>query len=329
MQFRSEIPINQPDFEIDFSQRILLMGSCFSSEIGNKLKDNKLNTLINPFGTQFNPIAIQQSFSRIYTRERYSSNELVRYNDLYFSWDHSQYFSHPNKETCLNTINEQIDFANDFMRTAHVFVFTLGSAIAYFLKEGGFYVSNCHKVPQKHFEKRILQEKEILTALHNLIFMVKDINPKAKIIFTVSPVRHKRDGFHINNISKSLLMVALHKTQKEFEDTYYFPSYEIVMDELRDYRFYKEDMVHPNHTAVNYVWQKFSDTFFSQETQNKIKSIAKINNALAHRPQNPKSIHHKKFLYDLMKKIELLKVDLPSNAFEQELQFLKQKIYND
>lgn len=327
MQLFTEVPIPKPNFDINYQDGVFCLGSCFVNEIGQKLTDAKFHTCINPFGTQFHPLAMEQVMSRIFSRSYYTENEIFHFRELYFSWDHSNLYSTPRLKSTLATVNETIENGNDFLSKANVFIFTLGTAWAYLLKDAQFYVSNCHKVPQKHFEKHLLKRNQVLASLRNLVLMVKDIQPKSKIIFTISPIRHTRDGYRENHVSKGLLHNALHHLLKEFKEVEYFPSYEIVMDELRDYRYFKEDLVHLNDLGIQYVWEKFSQNYFLESTFKTLDEVKKIRMALEHRPTNPKSMNHRKFLYDTRKKAEILALKLPKNSLNKEIQELKNKIH--
>lgn len=326
MNLYSQVPIEKPGFDIQYQDGIFCLGSCFVAEIGDRLKQAKFQTLINPFGTQFHPLAMENVLSRVYTRSYYTEKEIYNYQGLFFSWDHSHLFSRPKLKQVLDLVNESIEDANDFLTRTSVFVFTLGTAWAYFLN-GGFSVSNCHKVPQKNFNKLLLSEKEVFDALRNMVLMVKDVKPNAKIIFTVSPVRHVRDGYRENHVSKGVLHRALHVLLREYQDVKYFPSYEIVLDELRDYRFYDKDLVHLNELGVDYIWDKFKSTYFSGETQGMMQEVDKMLMALAHKPINPEGVEHRKFLFDTMKKLERLAMQMPKNSLNEEINELKSRIH--
>ena len=329
MDFRTKININSPEFEIQHKDRVFCMGSCFAENIYKKLTEFKFISHFNPFGTLFHPQAIENAMMRIYTLEKYTENEIFSFNNLFFSWDHSTKFSSNNLENTLQNINSKLEIAHDFIMGSKTFIFTLGTAWAYQLKKGNFLVSNCHKIPQNQFNKVLLNHAQILKSIRNIVLMCRDLNEDANIIFTVSPVRHSRDGFWENNISKGSLHLALNQLIKEdLGNVYYFPSYEIVLDELRDYRFYEKDMLHPNQLAIDYIWERFSDVFFSEKTENLNKEIEKINLAVNHKPINPHSVQHRKFLYDTLKKVEQLAIELPKNAFYKEIEYLKYQIHN-
>lgn len=326
MKLFSQVPIENPGFDIQYQDGVLCLGSCFVSEIGQKINSAKFQTLINPFGTQFHPLAIENVLSRIYTRTYYTDQEIYRFKDLYFSWDHSHLYSKPKLNQVLDKVNESVELGNEFLGKTNVFIFTLGTAWAYFLK-GGFYVSNCHKVPQKYFEKHLLTSKQVYDALKNIIFMVKDVRPNAHIIFTVSPVRHTRDGFRENQVSKGVLQQALHYLMIEFPEINYFPSYELVLDEMRDYRYFDKDLVHLNELGVDYIWDKFKQYYFSDSTKKIMQGIDKAIQTLSHKPINADSIEYRKLLFDTLKKVETLALELPKNSLTQEIEELKNRIH--
>lgn len=326
MKLFSEVPITEPKNKIKHSSKILSIGSCFASEIGERLNDSGFQVLVNPFGTQFHPISIEYTFNRIYTREHYTDSEIFEYNGLYFSWDHSTNFSSIKKDKILTGINDRIDEANAFLLDSDVVIFTLGTAWAYYLTQGGFFVSNCHKIPQKHFSKRLLTKEQIVNSIRNLIEKIRDVRPNAQIIFTISPVRHIRDGYRENNVSKGVLHLAINDILNKYNDVDYFPSYEIAIDELRDYRYYASDLAHLNELGVDYIWEKFSGNYLTEEAQDLIVQIDKIKRAINHRPQNPESVYHKKFLYDTLKKAEELEIKLYPNALKNEIETLKKQI---
>lgn len=327
MKLFSEVPIHPIENKIDYKSKILAIGSCFASDIGKKLMDAEFQALVNPFGTQFHPLAIEHTFNRIYARELYVDSEIFYHNGLYFSWDHSTTFSKPQKEETLREVNERLEEGNSFLSQTTHFIITLGTAWAYYLPRGDFYVSNCHKVPQHHFKKLLLSQEQLQHSIQSLILKIKDVRPQAEIIFTISPVRHIRDGYRENNISKGALHLALHQIVKDFPDIHYFPSYEIVLDELRDYRYFGTDLAHINALGLDYIWNKFSQHYFSQEALDIMKQIEKIKKAAQHRAQNPTSVQHKKFVYDTLKKATELKKKLHPNALANEIQYLKNQSY--
>jgi len=318
MKFRTEIQLQPSERKISHSQQIFGIGSCFVSEIGQKLSDLKFRTLINPYGTLFHPLAIENALMRIFSLTEYSREEIFKYGELFFSWDHHTSFDRPTENETLKIINTELETANNFVRNANCFLLTFGTSWIYRLNDSGLFVANCHKVPQHVFEKSLLTEKQLCASIKNCFDLIFDVCPNAHIIATVSPVRHTRDGIIENSLSKARLISSLHEVLAKYETVDYFPTYELLNDDLRDYRFYSEDLVHPNQMAVDYIWQKFSEVYFDENTNSRIEQLNKINSALAHRPLNPKTVAYKEFLYKTGKMIEAAESQFPKNCFAEE-----------
>lgn len=318
MQFRTELRIPESDRKISHSRKILGMGSCFVDSIGEKLEEGKFQVMRNPFGTLFHPLAIENALARIVAMTCYTQEEIFKYKELYFSWDHHTSFSQPTMKATLEKINNELEMANEFMRTSDCFLITFGTSWVYKLKDLGLFVANCHKVPNNHFQKFLLTDTQIKSSMKNIFNMIFDINPEAQIISTISPVRHIKDGIVENNISKSRLISNLFEVGMQYENVDYFPSYELMMDDLRDYRFYKDDLIHPNSMAIDYIWEKFSQTYFNEDTLEKIKIAQKINSALNHKPFNPETTSYKEFLFKTKRMIESVEAEFPKDSFLTE-----------
>ena len=306
--------------KIDHSQLLFLAGSCFTEQIGQKLSAHKFRIIDNPNGILFNPVSISKSVLSYIQNKQYGEADLFYHNELWGSWEHHTRFSSVSKDTCLQKINASQSAAHGFLKNADWVLLTLGSAFVYEL-ENKQVVANCHKVPTDKFKKRVLAIDEVVTVLENLLLNLKAFNPKLKIIFTISPVRHLRDGFIENNRSKAILINSVHHVVDKYEHAFYFPSYELIIDDLRDYRFYAEDMVHPNYAATNYVWEKFVSTCIDPSSQLLMREINTINAARHHKPFNPASQAHQKFLKINLAKIEKLKEQFPYLNFEEEILF--------
>jgi len=314
MNFLTPVNIPEYSFSVHHQQQVLLLGSCFSENIGQKLKESKFQTTINPFGIIYNPISITNALKHIIEGRCYTKNELYNYNGKWLSWDHHGKFSSSSEEITLHQINDSLTKAQEtFNKTETVFI-TLGSAWVYEFIETNKLVANCHKLPSPSFTKRLLEVNEIVTSFSKII----EQHPGVKFIFTVSPVRHIKDGLSENNISKGVLHSAIHKLGQQFSNCFYFPAYEIVVDELRDYRFYKEDMVHPNQQAINYVWEKLKPSIFNEETVAMISKIEKLNNAINHKPFDFKSEQHQTFIKSQVKIMEQMEEQYNYLNFEQE-----------
>ncbi len=307
MNFRLEYTPKSFEKKIQHQDRLFLIGSCFTEQIGSKLSAHKFRTIENPNGILFNPVSIANALSAYVSDKQYKEEDLFRQNDLWGSWDHHTRFSALSNEGCLKKINASQLAAHQSLKNADWLLLTLGSAFVYELSDKRV-VANCHKVPTDKFTKRLLSTDEIIQKLKASLSQVRKFNPGINIIFTISPVRHLRDGFVENNRSKANLIAAVHQLINELNDSFYFPSYELIIDDLRDYRFFAEDMVHPNYAATNYVWEKFIAACIDEEAQKLMKELSLINAAKNHKPFNPESLQHKAFLQtNLEKSIKLQK----------------------
>jgi len=320
MDFHLEFSPRPLESLINHQHKLLLIGSCFTENIGTKLKQHKFSILENPNGILFNPTSISKSLNSYIENKQYSSDDLFYENESWHSWQHHSRFSNPDKDAAIQVINQSQTEAHHFLKQADWILITLGSAFVYITKNGEP-VANCHKVPTDKFNKHLLSIDEVVTLLNNIIQQLLEFNPKLKIIFTISPVRHLRDGFVENNRSKATLIHAVHQLVNQSDRFFYFPAYELVIDDLRDYRFYAEDMVHPNYTATNYVWDKFVSTCIDEPSQKLMKEINEINAAKNHKPFNPTSSQHKKFLQTNFEKVKKLQVAYPYINFKEEVDF--------
>ena len=322
MDFHLEFSPKPFDVKINHRHNLLLIGSCFTEQIGNKLANHKFSVLDNPNGILFNPVSISKSISSYIDNKQYTVADLFYQNECWNSWEHHSRFSHPDLEKCLNGINESQATAHSFFKKADWLLITLGSAFVYEL-ENREVVANCHKVPTDKFVKRLLPAEKVFDDLQKMIERVIAFNPALKIIFTISPVRHLRDGFVENNRSKATLIQAVHQLTEKSNNCFYFPAYELIIDDLRDYRFFAEDMVHPNYAATNYVWEKFIATCIDEPSQQLMAAIAVIVAAKNHKPFNPTSEQHKKFLQTNLEKVKRLQKQFPYINFDDEAAFFK------
>jgi lysophospholipase L1-like esterase len=307
MEFRTNIKLQKEYNQIDYNSKLVLIGSCFSENISKKLKYFKFQTFSNPFGILFNPITIEKLITNAINLEKYSEKSIFQLNERWHCFDAHSDISASTQNNLLHNLNSAIESTHQQLKNASHIIITLGTAWIYRLIETDTIVGNCHKIPQKKFLKELLSIDEITATLENLCTLIKDINPTATIIFTVSPVRHLKDGFIENAQSKAHLIAAIHQVSDKRNRLYYFPSFEIMMDDLRDYRFYASDMLHPNETAINYIWEQFQQVWIDEKSTLIQKEVDTIQKGLAHRPFNPNSEQHTQFLSDLQKKITLLK----------------------
>lgn len=315
MEFRTQIPIQKrKDNLIDYTSKVLLIGSCFSENIGEKFDYYKFQNTVNPFGILFHPKAIATFFDRVVQARFYSEDELILHNEQYHCFDAHSSLSNSNKEELLSNLNDTLKAVKMQLQNTSHLIITLGTAWVYEYKNENNTVANCHKIPQKEFHKKLLSSEDILSSLKQIESHLIALNPGIQIVYTVSPVRHLKDGFIENQQSKAHLLTAVHQVVSNSKTTY-FPSYELQMDELRDYRFYKEDMVHPNQTAIDYIWQHFYDTWFHGSTKAVMKEVATLQKGIAHKAFNPSSEQHQEFLKSLNKKKENLLKDFPFMKF--------------
>jgi len=336
MEFRLAFTPKIFSEKINHQHQLLLIGSCFTENIGAKLKHVKFNVLENPHGILFNPISITTSLNSYIDNLHYTIDDLFYQNESWNSWDHHSRFSNPDVNSCLQAINNSQQAAHDFLKKADWLMITVGSAFIYELQNNPStvnsgrnnikVVANCHKVPTDKFNKRLLNSTEILDEFKIVLNKLFNFNPTVKIIFTISPVRHLRDGFIENNRSKATLIQAIHPLVDTDDRLFYFPAYELVIDDLRDYRFYAEDMVHPNYSATNYVWEKFTSCCIDQTSQLLMKEINIINAAKNHKPFNPSSQAHKNFLKENLNRILKLKEGYPYIKIDEELLFFNNGI---
>ncbi|OWP79486.1 GSCFA domain-containing protein [Flavobacterium oreochromis] len=307
MIFSLKIPINKTNETIDYQSDLLLLGSCFSENIGNKFSYFKFKTTVNPFGIIFNPISIQKLIKRIVEKKKFTEEDVFYHHDLWHCFQIHSELSNPDKEELLKKLNKLIELTNQKISELSHCVITLGTSWVYRMNKTGEIVANCHKVPQKEFTKEILSVETIQESLTNIISLIQTLNPTVKFIFTISPVRHIKDGFFENNVSKGNLFSAVNQLLSTSQvNAHYFPSYEIVMDELRDYRFYEKDMLHPNSLAIDYIWERFSESYFDSETVALMAEIESVQKSLSHRPFNPNTESHQKFLQKLETKKTIL-----------------------
>ena len=307
MKLQTQIPLQPEKYNpIDYHSKIVLIGSCFVEHIGNKLEYFKFQNLQNPFGILFHPLAIENLIVNAINKKEYTESDLFFLNEQWHCYEAHSELSNVSKSESLKELNHQIKIIHDSIVQASHVIITLGTAWAYRHIETDQIVANCHKVPQKQFVKELLSIETISESLQAIVSLIKSVNSKAVVMFTVSPVRHLKDGFVENTQSKAHLIAAIHEVVEPRNLTHYFPSYELMMDELRDYRFYEEDMIHPNTIAVNYIWEKFQDVWIANEASKTMDEVDEIQKGMLHRPFNKNSEAYQQFI----KKLELKKLEL-------------------
>jgi len=327
MKFRTEIFPENPSFKIEHGNRIITFGSCFAENIADYFAESKFEVFPNPFGVLYNPVSILNSIKIIKSEKEFAKDDLFFDQSEWHSFFHHSDFSHHDHEECLHRINKTTSETNKKMKEADVIIFTFGTAFVYELKETGQVVSNCHKIPGEKFNRRLLSLHEIEKSLTEIIETVREINSNVKLILTVSPVRHWKDGAVNNQLSKAALLLAVNNAIKNYHACDYFPSYEILIDDLRDYRYYEKDLLHPNEIATDYIWEKFSLVYFSEDCKNASKEISKLISSVNHKPRNIHSGKHQAFVKKQIEYLFRLKEKYPYADFSAEEKTLNSQLF--
>jgi hypothetical protein len=326
MKFMLDINVSEPEVKVDYRHKIMMVGSCFTEHIGDHLLDLKFDVLQNPNGILFDPWSSAAAITSYIEKKRYTADDLFYLNELWLSWHHHSRFSGVNREDVLQQINDSVDNAHVFLKQARWLLITLGSSYSYRL-ENNRPVANCHRAPGNWFQKHMMRTEETITVWDTCIYRLLQFNPDIRIVFTVSPVRHIRDGVVENNRSKARLIEAVHHLTDKFDRIYYFPAYEMVIDVLRDYRFYDIDLVHPNYQATSFVIGQFMQHYVNESSVALSEELQKIVIARKHRPFQPTTAAHQQFLKthaekarELMKKYEWLDLREEVGYFENASQ---------
>lgn len=317
MKFQLDIRIPEPDRRIAYGDTLLLAGSCFTEHMSDRLQQRKFNICSNPNGILFNPLSVSDSLRRYVSGQAYEESDLFYLNELWNSWDHHTRFSDTDKNKALERINHSLSRAHVQIQEADWIIITLGSAFQYYLVDQQKAVANNHRAPGQWFEKRLLTIETITESLQDTFRLIRKQNPEVRFILTISPVRHIRDGVLENNRSKARLLEAVHQLCAQ-ERVFYFPAYELVIDVLRDYRFYDIDMVHPNFSATQFVWEHFAASYFSKETQLLMKEVEELQLARQHRTRFPDTEAHRNFLDKYLRRSQELQLRLPMLDFSEE-----------
>jgi hypothetical protein len=305
--------------QLDYNDVLLLMGSCFATEIGQRLQETKLRCQLNPFGVLYNPMSIASSLRMLLDNRFPQGDDFIFHEGCWHSLSFHGYFSAPTKEGLMQNIQHSLDACHGVLKQVTCLFITFGSAYVYEWKETGKVVANCHKLPDNLFSRRRLTVDEIIDEYKALLQAIWQVNPTMRVLFTVSPIRHIRDGLHENQLSKAALLLAIDELKRLFPDkVLYFPAYELLMDELRDYRFYADDLIHPSSLAIDLIWQRFSEACFSKDTLMTMKSVKEIKNMMEHRPLHPDSEEYVRFLQQIVLKIETLSEKYPYFDFDKE-----------
>lgn len=317
MQLQTSVPVESQEPKINYESDLVLMGSCFVENMGGKMKYYNFKSLTNPFGIVFNPWSLVNLLERAVNQRMFSLKDIFFANGRWHSYEVHSVCSHPEQEVFLQDLNRQVKELHAKIKEASHIVLTLGTSWVYRHKETDRVVANCHKQPGQLFEKELLDIEEIVLQLEKADHLLKGVNPDSKLIATVSPVRHVKDGLAENQRSKAHLIAGLHQFLQNAASWSYFPSYEILMDELRDYRFYAGDMLHPSPLAVDIIWSRFKDAWVDEKAEEVMLKVDRIRKALQHRPFDPEGEAHQRFLAKMAREKAALLSAYPHMNFEE------------
>ncbi|MEO8414055.1 MAG: GSCFA domain-containing protein [Ginsengibacter sp.] len=321
MELLLPFQVASSSIKISYTDKILFIGSCFSEEIGKHMKDLKFDLVQNPNGILYDPLSISGALTSYIQNKQFAESDLYFLHELWHSWDHHSIFSGPDKQQVLQNINRARSGAHQYLQGASWVIITLGTSYHYYFTESQIPVANCHKAPSSFFQKKILEIELIIAKLTAVISDLQSFNTNLKIIFTISPVRHVRDGVIENNRSKARLIEAIHSITGAIKNVFYFPAYELIIDVLRDYRFYKDDLVHPTEAATTFVFENFCHAYIDEGGNKLLKEIQQIVAAVNHKPFQEESTAHKKFLAAQLEKIKKIAEKFPSIDFSNEIEY--------
>ena len=305
--FRTELLPKFSDKKVNHNSSLVTIGSCFSDSIGNKLNEYKFPVLVNPFGTVYNPISIHEALKQAIGLTYPTKTTYLEHQGLCFNYNFHSKFCATNEDDLVSQIKTAINRSHEFIKKSKVLIITYGTSFVYKRTDTNEIVANCHKLPGSRFNKRLLSVEEILLSFQSLHKSISENLSIEKIILTVSPVRHIKDTLELNSLSKSILRIACQALINQYSEVEYFPSFEIMMDDLRDYRFYKDDLIHPTLMAEEYIWEKFSTAYLDSQTLHFVKQWKDIQKALNHQPFQIESTSHKMFLRETLARLEELK----------------------
>jgi hypothetical protein len=323
MNFRTEFALPSSSSQISLNSKIFSVGSCFAEVIGNKLQWNKFKVMINPFGVIFNPVSIAHLVETTLKATPVDQTLMVEREGIWYHYDFHSSISAHTPEQLAALISKQSELTSTFLHQANWVLITLGTAFVYQLKAHQQIVANCHKVPANSFSKELLSVTQVTHAIGSIYKRLSTINPDIRVILTVSPVRHIKEGIPENQVSKSILRVACHELTQTYNHIQYFPSYELMMDDLRDYRFYKKDMIHPTEVAEEYIWDKFAKVFTDGPARAFMKEWHSISQALTHKAFHAESLAHQNFLKQTLTKLKLLREEV---NVEEEIRSVESRI---
>jgi hypothetical protein len=320
MVLRSEVSVSGSAAKIDLHHPLVTLGSCFANHLGQRLRENKFNTLVNPFGTCYNPLAIHKLLRYSITQAEPDAKLFLEVDGHARHFDFHSSFTAERQPDLLNLLNTAIGIAHAHLLQTDVVLITYGTSWAYQHKSSGRVVANCHKIPGAQFEKRLITQQEVVHDFATVYSQLKAVRRNVRVILTVSPVRHLRDTIELNSVSKAVLRTSCHELAGSFADVEYFPAFEILIDDLRDYRFYEADLIHPTPLAIEYIWNIFQQRYFSSATQQLLQTWQKLRSAIAHRAFQPASAAHQKFLAATLQQLQQLSAHLPLQAEIDQLQ---------
>ena len=326
MNLQTKITVAAPDFLIDYNSRLMMLGSCFAENMGSKFSYYKFDVDVNPCGIIYNPLSGANVLRLIVEGKQFEKSDLRQVGGKWVSLYHHGAFSSTDPDECLRRINDRLTKATGELRTLDLLVITWGTAWVYRYTRENIVVSNCHKIPSQEFERSRLSVEDIVKEYLVLIGRLREINPGLRILFTVSPIRHWKDGAHGNQLSKATLLLAIDRLREELQHVYYFPAYEIVLDELRDYRFYADDMLHMSGFTVDYIWERFLYSFISPEVLGLMNQIGRVNKGVAHRPFDPQSEEYHRLVKKMLAEIAMISRSYPMIDISEEKRKLNEVI---
>ena len=326
MDLRTKINIEDSPFKISYNSGVMFIGSCFASSIGEQMELGRMPVMINPAGAVFNPVSVCNTVGNIISGKEFVKEDLCFYNGTWLSFYHYTDFSSENHNLVLEKINKRAVESIAFLRNASFLFITLGTARVYKLKETGEIVSNCHKLPSSYFENSLLTVDYIVKLFSDQLDLLQSMFPKLKVVFTISPVRHWKDGAHGNQVSKSVLFLAVEELLKHSVSPGYFPAYELLMDDLRDYRFYADDMLHPSDLAKKYIWEAFSESYIEKGTMNIYSEVTKITKACKHRFNTESRSKKREFAERMQRQISEIEVKVSGIDLSNEKEYFQNLI---
>lgn len=322
--FRTEVHVPASGLDLSLQDGIMTIGSCFAEVIGRRLHVSKAQVVVNPFGTIFNPLSVSKLLRGAISQQRDFDKNLVQHNGIWYAYDLHSSLSSPNRDELITTITNLLDTTRTALQQAKLLIITLGTSVGYRLLSSGEVVANCHKIPARNFNRELLPLDTLQQDMESTLEQLQQFNPSLQVLLTVSPVRHIKETIEINSVSKSILRVLCHQLSANQEQVRYFPAYEIMLDDLRDYRFYGRDMVHPTEVAEDYIWEKFALAYLNQEFRDFLQEWEKIRRALSHRPFHPASEAHQKFLKNTIAQLRQLNSRYGIDTAEEEQSLIQQ-----